>query len=72
MSSLKLNGFKITSPNIQYPLLCHLYTDHIHGEHGKRATIHSYLSEEEADYWMNVYDREVYESFFFGESISSI
>ena len=70
--NLKSKGFKIISPNIQYPLLCHLYTDHIHDEHGKRATISNYLSEEEADYWMNVYDREVYESFFFGESISSL
>ena len=70
--NLKCNGFKIISPNIQYPLLCHLYSEDIHGEHGKRASISTYLSEEESNYWMNVYDREVYESFFFGESISSI
>ena len=70
--NLRKQGFKIVSPNIPYPLLCHLYSEHINGEHGKRASIDSYLSKEETDYWMNVYDREVYESFFFGESISSI
>ena len=69
---LRSKGFKIISPNINYPLLCHLYTDHISEEHGKRVTITSYLSEEEANFWMNVYDREVYECFFFGESISSL
>ena len=28
--NLRSKGFKIVSPNIPYPLLCHLYTDHIH------------------------------------------
>lgn len=61
--NLKNNGFKIISPNIAYPLLCHLYSEHIHGEHGKRMSIDSFLFKEEADYLMNVYDKKVYDSF---------
>ena len=68
--NLKNNGFKLISPNIAYPLLCHLYYEHIHEEHGKRVGIDSFLLKEEADYLMNVYDKEVYDSFF--SSLSNV
>lgn len=62
--NLRKNGFTTLTPNIDYPLLCHLYSEEIHGEHGKRASVGSYLSEKETEYMLNVYDRKIYEDFF--------
>lgn len=58
---LKLNGFQLVFPNIDYPLICHLYHQHM-TEESERKAFTDYLTDDEADYLMNIQDREVYEN----------
>ena len=55
---LKVNGFKFLYPNIDEPLICHLYAQHI-TEESHREFYTNYLSEEEQEYLLT-YDTEVY------------
>lgn len=56
---LKTNGFSLLFPNVDYPLICHLYHQHT-TEQSERKSFTDYLSDEEADYLMNVVDKDVY------------
>ncbi|MEK9691904.1 MAG: GlcNAc-transferase family protein [Rhodospirillaceae bacterium] len=62
--NLLRNGFQMRLPNIDYPLICHLYERDIVGEGGKRSDIGAYISAEEKEYLINVVDKEVYMSSF--------
>jgi len=58
------NDFKLLYPNINEPVIGHLYSEDIVGELGKRLTIEQSVGEEKAEYLMNVVDRNVYLDFF--------
>jgi len=57
--NLKNKGFRLLYPNIDEPLICHLYTQDIRKK-GTRKNFTDYISYEEADYLMNFVDRNVY------------
>jgi hypothetical protein len=58
---LQLNKFNLVFPNVDYPLICHLYAKHITKE-SEREFFTNYLEQHQVDYLMNVYDEEVYHS----------
>ena len=58
---LKRKGFKLLYPNIDEPLICHLYAQDIN-ERGKRKSFTDYLSDHDSNYLMNVMDRHYFES----------
>ena len=62
-TNLKRKGFDLLYPNINEPLICHLYKNDIK-EKGKRKDFTDYISEHESDYLLNIVDRNYYEEFF--------
>lgn len=62
--NLKNKNFEMKLPNVDYPLICHLYERDIEGEGGKRSDIGAYISNEEKEYLINVVDKEIYLSNF--------
>jgi hypothetical protein len=62
--TLQKNGFEFRLPNVDYPLICHLYENDIQGEGGKRSDIGALITDEEKEYLINVVDKEVYMSSF--------
>ena len=59
---LRAKGFKLLYPNLDEPLICHLYYQDIN-EYGKRKSFDDYISDFEANYLMNVMDKHYYENF---------
>jgi len=59
---LKAKGFKLLYPNLDEPMICHLYYNDI-GEYGKRYRFTDYIGEFESNYLMNVMDKHYYENF---------
>lgn len=58
---LKRKGFKLLYPNVDEPLICHLYAQDINKK-GKRKSFTDYLSDHDSNYLMNVMDRHYFES----------
>ncbi len=61
---LEKKGFQFRLPNVDYPLICHLYEKDIEGEGGKRSDIGALLTNEEKEYLITVVDKDVYTSSF--------
>ena|GEM_PF-3174567 len=62
--NLRRKGFELLYPNINEPLICHLYKNDIKDK-GTRKDFTDYLSDHDADYLLNVMDRHYYDSYFF-------
>ena len=58
--NLERKGFTLLYPNIDEPMVCHLYDQDIK-TFGKRKRFTDYVSQFEADYLLNVTDRNYYE-----------
>lgn len=60
--NLKRKGFTLLYPNIDEPLICHLYANDITTK-GERRSIYSYLSKLDAEHLFDVVDRNIYENY---------
>ena len=63
--NLKSRGFKLLYPNIDEPMICHLYHQDIN-EYGSRLSISDYLGDFESDYLLNVMDKHYFTEYYGG------
>ena len=62
--NLRRKGFELLYPNVNEPLICHLYKNDIKDK-GTRKDFTDYLSDHDADYLLNVMDRHYYDEFHY-------
>jgi hypothetical protein len=60
--NLKSKGFNILYPNIDEPMICHLYKNDIK-DRGRRKDFTDYLTPHDSDYLLNIMDRHYYEDY---------